>query len=422
MNKESQICYKDQKLGKGLWGDAPIYMDYQATTPMDPEVIDATMVAMRDFFGNPHSNSHKYGWDAKKLVDGARASIAKVINANPKDILFTSGATESNNLAIKGVARFYKGSQKNHIVALSTEHKCVMESCRAMALEGCDVTLVKPMNNGLVDMDELVAAINERTILLSVCAVHNEIGVLQDLAKIGILARERGVFFHTDAAQAFGKVFLDVEKMNIDLMSISSHKIYGPKGVGAIYIRRIPKVKLLPLFSGGGQERGLRSGTVPVPIVHGFGKAAEIATKRFDEDSVRIKKLSDMLFDGISEIPNVYLNGDRKFRYPGNLNFSFEFVEGESLLMSIPDVAVSSGSACTSSTLAPSYVLKEIGVREELAQSSIRFGIGRFTTESEIRYVVEKLKVAVGRLREMSPLWEMHQNGIKMEDVEWDDA
>ena len=397
----------------------PIYLDYQATTPVDPRVLEAMMPYFTNQFGNPHSRSHSFGWEAEAGVEEAREQVAHIIGADPKEVIFTSGATESNNLAIKGVARFYK-DRRNHIITVATEHKCVLDSCRHLQQEGFEVTYLPVKPDGLIDLDQLRAAITDKTVLVSIMAVNNEIGVIQPLAEIGAICRERGAFFHTDAAQAVGKIPLDVEAMKIDLMSISGHKIYGPKGIGALYVRRKPRVRLEPLFSGGGQERGFRSGTLAPALCVGIGTACAIAEKEMGSDNERIRKLADRLYTGItSKIPEVYLNGDREQRIPGNLNLSFSYVEGESMLMGIKDLAVSSGSACTSASLEPSYVLRALGVEVEMAHTSIRFGIGRFTTEAEIDYAVQTIVERVGKLRELSPLWEMAQEGIDISKIEW---
>ncbi|MGH6717839.1 MAG: IscS subfamily cysteine desulfurase [Alphaproteobacteria bacterium] len=397
----------------------PIYMDYQATTPCDPRVLEAMLPYFTEKFGNPHSRSHTFGWDAEEAVETARAQVADLIGADPRDIVFTSGATESNNLALKGLAGFYR-DRKDHIITLKTEHKCVLDSCRHLEQEGLKVTYLPVRQNGLVDLDELAGAITERTLAVSVMAVNNEIGVIQPIAEIGRLCRSRGVFFHTDAAQATGKIPLDVEAMTIDLMSISGHKIYGPKGIGALYARRKPRVRLKSMIDGGGQERGMRSGTLPTPLCVGLGAACAIAKQEMPAENERLRRLQRMLYDGIVDaIPDVFLNGDPERRIPGNLNLSFAYVEGESLLMAIKDVAVSSGSACTSASLEPSYVLRALGVEEELAHTSIRFGIGRFTTEADVQFVVDCVVKHVGRLREMSPLWEMAQEGIDIKSIKW---
>lgn len=397
----------------------PVYLDYQATTPMDPRVLDAMMPYFTEKFGNPHSRNHLFGWEAEDGVETAREQIASLINADPKEIVFTSGATESNNLAIKGAAQFYK-DKKNHIITCVTEHKCVLDSCRHLEQEGFTVTYLPVKQNGLIDLNELKNAITDKTVLVSIMAVNNEIGVIQDLAAIGKICRERGVFFHTDAAQAAGKMPMDVEAMNIDMMSISGHKIYGPKGIGALYVRRKPRVRLMALISGGGQERGMRSGTLPTPLCVGLGKACEIAQNEMASESERLKKLQDRFLNGIrKELDQIYINGDMEHRIPGNLNISFAFVEGESLMMGIKNLSVSSGSACTSASLEPSYVLRALGVEEELAHTSLRLGFGRFTTESDIDKAVHDITSAVKKLRAMSPLWEMVQEGIDLKSIQW---
>jgi len=396
----------------------PIYLDYQSTTPMDPRVIEEMTNIMQNEFGNPHSRTHSYGWRAEEIVENARKHVADLIGANPKEIFFTSGATESNNLAIKGVGRFYK-EKKNHIITLTTEHKCVINSARELEAEGFSTTFLPVEQNGLVDLKKLEEAITDKTCLVSIMTIHNEIGVIQPIKEIGEICRKKGVFFHTDAAQAFGKIPLDVEEMNIDLMSISGHKIYGPKGIGAIYIRRKPRVRIKPVISGGGQERGIRSGTLAPALVAGLGKAAEIAKSDMQKDREHISRLAKKLADGIKETTHVYLNGDEKHRYVGNLNFSFAGIEGESMIMAIKDLAVSSGSACTSSSLEPSYVLHSLGVDDELAHTSIRFGIGRFTTEEEIDYAIKIIQSKVQKLRDLSPLWEMMQEGIDLKSIKW---
>ena len=402
--------------------ELPIYLDYQATTPLDPRVLDAMMPFLGDKFGNPHSRSHSFGWEAEEAVETARAQVASLIGANPKEIVFTSGATESNNLALQGVARFYR-DRRDHIVTVTTEHKCVLDTCRHLEQDdGISVTYLPVAENGLVDLDELAAAITERTVLVSVMAVNNEIGVIQPLAEIGRLCREKGAFFHTDAAQGAGKIPLDVQDMNIDLMSISGHKIYGPKGIGVLYVRRKPRVRLRPLINGGGQERGMRSGTLAPMLCVGLGEAANIAEREMAAEAERIRYLSDRFYEGIADtLPDIFLNGDREQRFPGNINLSFAYVEGESLMMGMPDLAVSSGSACTSASLEPSYVLRALGVEDELAHTSIRFGIGRFTSEAEIDYAVTTVVNRVKKLRDMSPLWEMAQQGIDLKTIEWSD-
>ncbi|MFW0776756.1 MAG: IscS subfamily cysteine desulfurase [Rickettsiales bacterium] len=397
----------------------PIYLDYQATTPMDPRVLEKMVPYFTEKFGNPHSRSHAYGWEAESATDVARQEVASLIGATQKELIFTSGATESNNIAIKGVAHFYK-DKKNHIITLQTEHKCVLDSCRHLEREGFEVTYLPVQPNGLVDLDVLKAAIKQNTVLISIMAVNNEIGVVQPLAEIGKICREHDIFFHTDAAQAFGKIHLDVEAMNIDLMSISGHKCYGPKGIGALYVRRRPRVRLEAIFSGGGQERGFRSGTLPTPLIVGLGEAARIAKEEMAQDEAHVRKLSDkFLTEVLDGVKDVYLNGDREKRWPGNINLSFAYVEGESMIMALKDLAVSSGSACTSASLEPSYVLRALGVNEELAHTSIRFGIGRFTTEEEVDFAINLVKNSIDKLREMSPLWEMAQEGVDISKIEW---
>jgi len=399
--------------------DRPIYLDVQATTPMDPRVLDAMMPYLTDQYGNPHSRTHAYGWEAENAVEEARQHVADLIGADAKDIVFTSGATESNNLSIKGVARFYK-EKKNHVITAQTEHKCVLDSCRKLSEEGFEITYLPVQKNGLVDLELLNSSIRPTTSVVSIMAVNNETGVIQPIKEIGKIVRQhRGVFFHTDCAQAVGKIPLDVNEMNIDLMSISGHKIYGPKGIGACYVRRRPRVRLEPLFSGGGQERGLRSGTLPAPLVVGLGAAAKIAKREMAADHARISALAQRLVDGINaRIEHVVRNGDPN-GFPGCVNLSFAYVEGESLLMALKDVALSSGSACTSASLEPSYVLRALGAAEDMAHSSLRFGMGRFTTEAEIDYVIEKMASTVQKLRDMSPLWEMVQEGIDISSIDW---
>ncbi|KAI8644865.1 cysteine desulfurase [Parasitella parasitica] len=397
----------------------PIYLDMQATSPTDPRVLDAMIPYMTELYGNPHSRTHKYGWETESAVEKAREYVAKMINADPKEILFTSGATESNNISIKGVARFYK-NKKKHIITTQIEHKCVLDSCRVLQEEGFDVTYLPVQSNGRIDMKQLEEAIRPDTSIVSIMTVNNEIGVMQPIEEIGKLCRSKKVFFHTDAAQAAGKIPLDVNTMNVDLMSISGHKLYGPKGIGAIYVRRRPRVRLEPIQSGGGQERGLRSGTVPHPLVVGMGEACKIAMEEMQYDHDRISKLSKRLIDGIqSKIDEVHRNGDPEHNYPGCVNLSFAYVEGESLLMALKDIALSSGSACTSASLEPSYVLRALGADDEMAHSSIRFGIGRFTTDEEIEFVIKRVTQHVDKLREMSPLWEMVQEGIDIKSIQW---
>lgn len=397
-----------------------IYLDAGATTPTDPRVLDAMMPLMTELYGNPHSRTHMYGWSTSELVENARKNIADLIGAGPKEIVFTSGATESNNLALKGVAHFYKG-EKNHIITVQTEHKCVLDSCRHLEDEGFKVTYLPVKENGLIDLATLEEAITDKTVLVSVMVVNNEIGVIQPIKEIGQLCKRKGVFFHTDAAQALGKIPLNVEEMGIDLMSMSGHKIYGPKGIGALYVRkRKPRVKLHPLINGGGQEFGKRSGTLAAPLCVGFGEAARIAAEEMERDYHHVQRLAERLFNGIKErCEHIELNGDPNHRYPGNVNISFRFIEGESLLMALNTVALSSGSACTSESLEPSYVLRALGVEEDMAHTSLRFGLGRFTTEEEVDYVVDKTAKEVQRLLEMSPLYEMFQEGIDFKTIEW---
>lgn len=401
-------------------GQRPIYLDMQATTPVDPRVLDAMLPFFVNVYGNPHSRTHAYGWESEKAVEEAREHIAKLIGADAKEIIFTSGATESNNMSIKGVARFFgRSGKKKHIITSQTEHKCVLDSCRHLQDESYDVTYLPVQSNGLINMEELEAAIRPETAIVSIMAVNNEIGVIQPLEEIGKLCRKKKVFFHTDGAQAVGKIPLDVNAMNIDLMSISSHKIYGPKGIGACYVRRRPRVRLEPIISGGGQERGLRSGTLAPPLVVGFGEACRIAKQELEYDSKRIKALSDRLLKGLLALEHTNQNGDPDRFYPGCVNVSFAYVEGESLLMALKDIALSSGSACTSASLEPSYVLRALGNSDESAHSSIRFGIGRFTTEAEIDYVLKAVRERVTFLRELSPLWELVQEGIDLNTIEW---
>ncbi|WP_410519982.1 IscS subfamily cysteine desulfurase [Candidatus Lariskella endosymbiont of Hedychridium roseum] len=396
----------------------PIYMDYQATTPVDQRVLDEMLPYFREKFGNPHSRTHKFGWEAEAAVEEARNSVAELIGTDSKSIVFTSGATEANNLALKGVAHFYKES-KNHIITVVTEHKCVLDTCRYLEQEDFRVTYLHVKRNGVLDLKNLEDAITDKTILVSVMSVNNEIGVIQPLKEIGEICRKHGIFFHTDAAQAFGKIPIDVQEMKIDLLSISGHKIYGPKGIGALYVSRRPRVRLSALISGGGQERGMRSGTLPTPLVVGLGAAARYAKADMEEERVRIKHLSDKFIDAILQIPETYLNGDRLNRYPGCINISFAAIEGESMIAAIKDIAVSSGSACTSSSLEPSYVLRSLGVGDDLAHTSLRFGIGRFTKEEEVDYAISLIAKAVERLRALSPLWDMLQEGIDINQINW---
>jgi cysteine desulfurase len=399
----------------------PIYLDYQATTPMDPRVLTAMMPYFTEKFGNPHSRNHQYGWEAEDGVEQARDEIAQLIGADAREIIFTSGATESNNIAIKGVAEFYK-DKKNHIITCVTEHKCVLDSCRHLEQAGFKVTYLPVLQNGLVDLNELANAITEQTVLVSIMAVNNEIGVIQPLAEIGKLCRAKGVFFHTDAAQAVGKMPIDVEAMQIDLLSISGHKIYGPKGIGALFVRRKPRVRLVPIINGGGQERGMRSGTLPTPLCVGLGEACRIARLEMGDEAKRLQKLQDRFLGAINkELDEIYINGDITSRIPGNLNISFAYVEGESLMMGIKNLSVSSGSACTSASLEPSYVLRALGVEEELAHTSLRIGFGRFTTDAEVDQAIADITGAVKKLRAMSPLYEMVKEGIDLKSIQWTD-
>ncbi|XP_038208479.1 cysteine desulfurase, mitochondrial [Zerene cesonia] len=397
----------------------PLYFDAQATTPMDPRVLDAMLPYLVSHHGNPHSRTHAYGWESEAAVEKAREQVANLIGADPKEIIFTSGATESNNISIKGVARFY-APRKKHVVTTQIEHKCVLDSCRVLEGEGFKVTYLPVGTNGIIKLQDLEAAITPETSLVSIMTVNNEIGVKQPIADIGAICKKNKIFFHTDAAQALGKIPLDVNEMNIDLMSISGHKIYGPKGVGALYIRRRPRVRVEPIQSGGGQERGMRSGTVPTPLVVGLGAACEISQREMAYDHAWMEQLAKRFLDKInSKLTHVIRNGDEEQSYPGCINLSFAYVEGESLLMALKDIALSSGSACTSASLEPSYVLRAIGADEDLAHSSIRFGLGRFTTTDEVDYTAEKTIRHVERLREMSPLWEMVQEGVDIKTIQW---
>ena len=398
----------------------PIYMDYSATTPVDERVAEkmCTYLTRQGQFGNPASRSHQFGWKAEEAVQQAREDVAQLINADPREIIWTSGATESDNLAIKGVAHFYKKSGK-HVITLKTEHKAVLDSCRQLEREGYEVTYLEPESSGLLDLEKFESALRDDTILVSIMHVNNEIGVIQDIAAIGDICRARKIIFHVDAAQSAGKVTIDMDKLKVDLMSFSAHKIYGPKGIGALYVRRKPRVRLEAQMHGGGHERGLRSGTLPTHQIVGMGEAFRIARLEMAEEEARIRVLRDRLWQGLSEMEEVYLNGDFNHRVPGNLNVSFNYVEGESLIMALKDMAVSSGSACTSSSLEPSYVLRAIGRNDELAHSSIRFTIGRFTTQEEIDYIVERVREKVTKLRELSPLWDMFKEGIDLNSVKW---
>ena len=398
----------------------PIYLDYSATTPVDERVAKAMAdcLTKEGTFGNPASRSHPYGWDSEKLIDQARINVANLLGADKREIIWTSGATESDNLAIKGAAYFYK-EKGNHLITLSTEHKAVLDTMRFLESEGFEVTYLDPQDNGLVDIDELKKAIKPTTILISIMHVNNEIGVIQDLESIGKLCKENKIVFHVDAAQSPGKVELDVNKFNIDLCALSAHKAYGPKGIGALYVRRKPRIRLQPQMHGGGHERGFRSGTLPTHQIVGMGEAFKYAKTEMVKDNKKIKKLRDMLWDGLKDMEEIYLNGDLNQRIPGNLNISFNFVEGESLIMAIKDIAVSSGSACTSASLEPSYVLRALGREDELAHSSIRMTIGKYTTEEEILHTIDLLKNAVSKLRALSPLWDMYKEGIDLKTVKW---
>jgi len=396
----------------------PIYLDYSATTPVDPRVAAKMIPYLTEKFGNPASRSHAFGWEADEAVEYARQQVASLVNADAKEIVWTSGATESNNLAIKGAAHFYSGKGK-HLITVATEHKAVLDTCRELERQGFEVTYLIPESNGLVDLDKFTAAIRPDTILASVMYVNNEIGVIQDIPALGEICRGKGVIFHVDAAQATGKVVIDLQKLKVDLMSFSAHKTYGPKGIGALYVRRKPRIRLEAQMHGGGHERGMRSGTLATHQIVGMGEAFRLAKEEMAAENERARMLRDRLYKGLKEIEEVYVNGDMDNRVPHNLNISFSFVEGESLIMAIKDLAVSSGSACTSASLEPSYVLKSLGHSDELAHSSIRFTMGRFTTEEEIDYAIQLLKNKIGKLRELSPLWEMHQDGIDLNTVQW---
>ncbi|MDR5170897.1 IscS subfamily cysteine desulfurase [Methylobacillus flagellatus] len=397
----------------------PIYLDYSATTPIDPRVAEKMIPYLTEHFGNPASRSHAFGWTAEKAVENAREEVAKLVNADPREIVWTSGATESNNLAIKGAANFYSPSKGKHIVTVQTEHKAVIDTVRELERLGYEATYLIPEPNGLVDLEKFKAALRPDTVLASVMLVNNEIGVIQDIEAIGNICREQSVIFHVDAAQATGKVNIDLQKLPVDLMSFSAHKTYGPKGIGALYVRRKPRVRIEAQMHGGGHERGMRSGTLATHQIVGMGEAFRIAREEMDSENVRIRQLRDRLLKGLQEIDEVYVNGDLEHRVAHNLNISFNFVEGESLIMAVKDIAVSSGSACTSASLEPSYVLRALGRSDELAHSSIRFSIGRFTTEEDIDYTVQLMKGKIGKLRELSPLWEMHLEGVDLNTVAW---
>ncbi|SES70863.1 IscS subfamily cysteine desulfurase [Thalassotalea agarivorans] len=398
----------------------PIYFDYSATTPVDKRVAEKMMQYMTTdgLYGNPASRSHKFGWQAEEAVDIARNHIADLLNADPREIVFTSGATESNNLAIKGAANFYSKKGK-HIITVKTEHKAVLDTCRELERQGYEVTYLDPEPNGLIDLNKLEAAMREDTVLVSVMHVNNEIGVIQDIAEIGEMCRARKIIFHVDAAQSAGKIVIDMQQLKVDLLSISAHKMYGPKGIGALYVRRKPRIRLESQMHGGGHERGMRSGTLPTHQIVGLGEACRIAKEEMAQDLAHVTAMRDRLWAGVKDMEQVFVNGDFDKRYPGNLNVSFNFVEGESLIMALKDLAVSSGSACTSASLEPSYVLRALGLNDELAHSSIRFSFGRYTTTEEIDYAIELIKNAISHLREMSPLWEMFQDGIDLDSVEW---
>jgi cysteine desulfurase len=396
----------------------PIYMDYGATNPVDQRVVDAMIPWLREHFGNPASRSHAWGWEAEAAVEKAREQVAELIGADPREIVWTSGATESNNLALKGAAQFYKTRGK-HLITVKTEHKAVLDTMRELERQGFEVTYLDVQEDGMLDLDKLKATMRPDTILVSVMFVNNEIGVIQDIPAIGAMCRERGIIFHVDAAQATGKVAIDLKTLPVDLMSLASHKTYGPKGIGALYVRRKPRVRIEAQMHGGGHERGMRSGTLPTHQIVGMGEAFRIAREEMGTESERIRMLSQRLIGGLKDIEQTFLNGHAEKRVPHNVNMSFNFVEGESLIMGIKGIAVSSGSACTSASLEPSYVLRALGRSDELAHSSLRMTIGRFTTEEEIDYVVSTLKDRVAKLRELSPLWEMYQDGVDISTIQW---
>jgi len=396
----------------------PIYFDNSATTPVDPRVVDKMVPWLYEHFGNPASRSHAYGWEAEEAVEQARVQVAELVHADPREIIWTSGATESDNLALKGAAHFYSGRGK-HIITVKTEHKAILDTCRELERQGFELTYLDVQENGLLDLDAFRQALRPDTILVSVMHVNNEIGVIQDIAAIGEICRDKGIVFHVDAAQSAGKVEIDLQTLKVDLMSFSAHKIYGPKGIGALYVRRKPRIRLEAQMHGGGHERGFRSGTLATHQIVGMGEAFRIAREEMAEERVRIGALRDRLWAGLSQIEEVYLNGDTQQRIPHNLNVSFNYVEGESLIMAIKELAVSSGSACTSASLEPSYVLRALGRNDELAHSSIRFTLGRFNTEQDVDFAIELLKARVGKLRDMSPLWEMAKEGIDLDSVQW---
>ncbi|MBN3777489.1 IscS subfamily cysteine desulfurase [Burkholderia sp. Ac-20345] len=396
----------------------PIYMDYSATTPVDPRVVDKMVPFLHEQFGNPASRSHSYGWDAEQAVEEARAHVAALLGADPREIVWTSGATEGNNLAIKGAAHFYQGKGK-HLVTVKTEHKAVLDTCRELERQGFDVTYLDVREDGLLDLDTVQQALRADTILVSVMLANNETGVIQPVAEIGALCRSRGIVFHCDAVQAAGKIPVDVNALNVDLLTVTAHKVYGPKGIGALYVRRKPRVRIEAQMHGGGHERGMRSGTLPTHQIVGMGEAFRLAKEEMAEESRRVGALRDRLLAGLSTLDEVYVNGDLARRIPHNLNVSFNFVEGESLIMGIKGVAVSSGSACTSASLEPSYVLRALGRSDELAHSSIRFTLGRFTTEADVDSVIAQVRDTVGKLRALSPLWDMHLEGVDLNTIEW---
>ncbi|KAG4302464.1 hypothetical protein PCANB_001281 [Pneumocystis canis] len=418
VNNNNNISEFPANTSNGMTGTRPIYLDMQATTPVDPRVLDAMLPYYTYLYGNSHSRTHSYGWETDRAVQTAREHVANLIGADPKEIFFTSGATESNNMLIKGVAYFYSNTKK-HIITAQTEHKCVLDSCRMLQNEGFDVTYLPVNRQGLINLEELEHTIRPDTILVSIMTVNNEIGVIQPIEEIGKICRKKKVFFHTDAAQAAGKIPIDVNAFNIDLMSVSGHKMYGPKGVGVSYVRRRPRVRIEPLINGGGQERGLRSGTIACPLVIGMGEACRIAKRELEYDYAHVSRLSKLLVERLSQLEHVFFNGDPEHRYPGCINASFAYVEGESLLMALKDIALSSGSACTSASLEPSYVIRSLGVPDDISHSSLRFGIGRFTTDTEINYICNAIKEKVNFLRELSPLWEMVQEGIDLSTIKW---
>jgi len=397
----------------------PIYLDYSSTTPVDPRVAEKMIPYITEHFGNPASRSHSFGWTAEEAVEEARDEVAKLVNADPREIVWTSGATESNNLAIKGAANFYSSTKGKHIITVQTEHKAVIDAVRDLERQGFTATYLAPESNGLIDLEKFKAAIQPDTVLASVMFVNNEIGVIQDITAIGNICRENNIIFHVDAAQATGKVEINLEKLPVDLMSFCAHKTYGPKGVGALYVRRKPRIRLEAQMHGGGHERGMRSGTLATHQIVGMGEAFRLARLEMKAENLEVRRLRDRLLAGLEEIDEVYVNGDMDHRVPHNLNISFNFIEGESLIMAVKDIAVSSGSACTSASLEPSYVLRALGRSDELAHSSIRFSIGRFTTEEDIDYTIALMKSKIGKLRELSPLWEMHLDGIDLSKVEW---